>query len=396
MAAEPGSSHNESRAVAAAHSRDALQVVLCLASVPSYRRALLTCLQDLHPRLQVLAGDHFFDATLRTDLSLAEGITAVRNRYALGRRLLLQTGGLRRAIAADVAILELNPRIANTWLVALVRRALRRPTCMWGHAWPRAGRQARSEPLRQPLRRLADVLIVYTDSEARALQERIPSVPVVAAPNSLYRRAEMQPAEPVGPVQDVIYSGRLVPEKRPGTLVQAFAIAAAELPLGARLHIVGDGPERQALQRAVVEHGLEHRVVFHGHVDDPQRLRGLYAGALLSTSPGYVGLSATQSFAFGVPMLLADDEPHAPEVEAVRPGENAVYFAARDVQAMAAAMVEVYARGEWWLGQRQQIARACAATYSGEAMAERFTEAIALARARRARAPRKWRARRTR
>lgn len=42
----------------------------------------------------------------------------------------------------------------------------------------------------------------------------------------------------------------------------------------------------------------------------------VYANALVSVSPGYVGLSLTQSLSFGVPMLIAIDEAHVPEIDA--------------------------------------------------------------------------------
>ena len=77
----------------------------------------------------------------------------VRNRYLLGRRLLWQAGCSRAVVAAEVAVLELNPRVLSSWAVLLARRTLRRPTVLWGHAFPRAGREARSDRVRGLMRR---------------------------------------------------------------------------------------------------------------------------------------------------------------------------------------------------------------------------------------------------
>ena len=66
------------------------------------------------------------------------------------------------------------------------------------------------------------------------------------------------------------------------------------------------------------------RVRFAGHVSDFETLSSYYWNALVSVSPGYAGLSLIQSHWFGVPMIIARDEPHAPEIEAAIEGENAV------------------------------------------------------------------------
>ena len=54
----------------------------------------------------------------------------------------------------------------------------------------------------------------------------------------------------------VVFAGRLIPEKRAPLAVAAFALAARRVE-GLRGEFYGDGPEREALQRAIVEHGVQ-------------------------------------------------------------------------------------------------------------------------------------------
>lgn len=331
-------------------------------------------------RFRVLAGPEYFEASTVTRVDIGPALRKTRNLFFLKRRLLLQPGTLSPGIRAEVVILELNPRIMNTWIIAGVRRALRRPVVMWGHAWPRQGRHSRTDGLRQLQRRLADVIIVYTEAQARELEPVVPGVQVIAAPNALYPAAMMHPATPSGPVRDLIFVGRLVAAKKPLLALDAFARAVPELPAESRLHIVGDGPLRTHVEQFVNDSPvLRDRVVVHGHVGARDVLEPLFLGSVASLIPGFVGLSVTQSLSFGVPVIYARDEPHSPEIEAVTPPSNAVEVPSDDPSAMAAAIADCVREADDWLGRRAEIAAECAANYSVEHMAARIAEAAALA-----------------
>ncbi len=200
----------------------------------------------------------------------------------------------------------------------------------------------------------------------------MPGAEVHAAPNAVAPAATMGPAGGGAPATDFLYVGRLIPEKKPALLAEAFAAALDRLPADRRLVLVGAGPEEPRLRAIVDEAGIGDRVAFTGHLSEPARLRAHYATAIASVSPGYVGLSITQSLGYGVPMIHADDEPHSPEIEAAVPGVNAVPFHSNSVAALADALVAVSAEREVWAARREAIARDCAARYSLEVMAERL------------------------
>jgi acetyltransferase-like isoleucine patch superfamily enzyme len=218
--------------------------------------------------------------------------------------------------------------------------------------------------------KLADCVIVYTETQARELAIRIPNRQIIAAPNALYRSEQMNAVRTEdGPV-DFIYVGRLVDSKKPDLVIEAFIEAIAQLPQRSRLIVVGDGPLRSSLEESAKPHA--DRIQFKGHVADWASLRDLYASSLASVSPGYVGLSITQSFSFGVPMIVARNEPHAPEIEAAIEGMNSVFFKEDSKSALAEAMVTMSHDQERWLSARQRIADDCRTRYSVELMAERL------------------------
>ncbi|MFI5211187.1 MAG: glycosyltransferase, partial [Gemmatimonadales bacterium] len=96
--------------------------------------------------------------------------------------------------------------------------------------------------------------------------------------------------------------GALTPEKDHATLLRAAAIARVRVP-NLRWLIVGEGPERAALQRALSESGLEDRVFLLGHDPEPREL--IREATLLVHSAADEGLGTTilDAMALHVPVV---------------------------------------------------------------------------------------------
>jgi glycosyltransferase involved in cell wall biosynthesis len=360
------------------HGREGgTRIALVQTTVPDYRQPFLELLEARLPDpLQVLAGREYFDPTV--SLAVDHGrVTLVSNHFLLGRRLLWQRGVLGRALGAKLVIVELNPRVLSTWAILIVRRSLRRPVLLWGHAWPRGGAHARSDRVRQLMRRLASAVIVYSETQAADLGGRMPGKRVVAAPNALYSAAaqpEVGSSDATSAI-DFVFVGRLVPAKKPKLLLDAFVRALDDLPVDTRLVFVGEGPLRPELERRA-ESAARARVAFLGARSELAELEPVYARALASVIPGYAGLSLIQSLWFGAPSIIADDEPHSPEIEAAQEGWNCVFFASDSAVSLSDALVSVARNRDEWRKRRAQIARQCAEAYSLEAMVEAFARTI--------------------
>lgn len=351
------------------------RVVLLQTTVPAYRELFVKTLRErLGGQLDVLAGAAYFDPTVTLDVE-RESVILVRNRFLLRRRLLWQSRVTRRAVRAGVVIAELNPRILSTWVLLLLRRALGRPIVLWGHAWPRRGADVWSDTLRGLMRRLGNGVIVYSESEADQLRRAMPGALVAAAPNGLYSRAARQRGTTGEPPNDFVFVGRLVESKKPALLLEAFIASLDELPRETRLVFVGDGPLKPMLE-AEAEARAPGRVAFAGARWTFEELQQTYSGALASVIPGYAGLSLTQSLWFGVPTLIADEEPHSPEIEAAEEGVNALFFSSDSVWSLRSALLSVARDRAGWRGRRPEIARECAARYSVEAMVDAHVRTI--------------------
>lgn len=351
-----------------------MKAAVIVAVLPEYRASFLDevheLLDDGDDTLVAVAGDSHLDGTVRS--AHHRGVHRVQNRHLLGRRLLWQRGALRLVRGADVVVTDLNPRSLTAWLLVARGRATGTRTLVWGHVHPRQGPQARTAPLRRAMRRLAHGVISYTWTDAEVVRAERPPDTVWVAANGLYRSAQLA-WEPGAERDAILYVGRLEPNKKPALALEAFATALPTLPRAARLVFVGDGSLRPGLEVLARDLDVTDRVEFRGHVGDVEELRTLYASAAASVSPGYAGLSLTQSLGFGVPMIVADDEPHAPEIELLT-SDTGRYFAAGDAEALAREYVAAFHDDDRW--DHEAISRSVRETYSSSAMAAGFVQAL--------------------
>lgn len=353
-----------------------MRAVAILAVLPDYRLNFVRELQDSFAAagdaLTLVAGDTHLDQTV-TSAEFA-GVVRVQNRALLGRRLLWQSGVLSHTTGADVVVVDLNPRSLTSWAILLWRKIRKRRTLVWGHILPRRGAEAITAPLRRRMRRLADGVISYTWSDAQRVRDEDSSANVWVAANGLYPSKSLVVDHGRNRYR-ILYVGRMEPAKKPALALEAFARAKNErrLPGTTRLTFVGTGSQLPELQDRAHSLQIADHVEFLGHVSDQHILRRIYAETAFSISPGYVGLSLTQSLGFGVPMLVADKEPHAPEVELLTPTTGRT-FAAGDIDVLASEMGRLFFEVESW--DRAAMIEHVRDTYSSTAMALGFEMAI--------------------
>jgi glycosyltransferase involved in cell wall biosynthesis len=109
-----------------------------------------------------------------------------------------------------------------------------------------------------------------------------------------------------------VFVGRLAPSKRVDHTIRAFGLAAQDLGSGARLFIVGGGPEEASLRALAQELGVGQAVEFCGRVGDDRRtelLAQAHSLVMASAREGWglvvteAGAVATMSIGYPVPGL---------------------------------------------------------------------------------------------
>jgi phosphatidylinositol alpha-1,6-mannosyltransferase len=210
---------------------------------------------------------------------------------------------------------------------------------------------------RRALRRIgadADVLTTVSDytrrrvaaafGPAAALERLPPAVDSDAFRPDPAARAALRRRYRLGAAPVVVCVSRLVARKGQDALIRGLPAVRAAVA-GARLLLVGDGPDRARLHRLAAAHGVTDEVVFAGAVPAaelaahhgvgdafalPCRTRG---GGLDVEGLGIVSLEAA---ACGLP-VVAGRSGGAPE--AVRDGETGHVVDGRDPAALAGALV---------------------------------------------------------
>jgi glycosyltransferase involved in cell wall biosynthesis len=187
--------------------------------------------------------------------------------------------------------------------------------------------------LRRLLYPRASGVVVQTESVAgwaRAFCSRVHVIPnFVESPDGV-----ATPGAERGPWR-LIAVGRLAPEKGYDLLVDAFSRIAPDHPEWS-LTILGDGPERRALEALATERCMQGRILLPGRVPDPLPfLLRAHAFALPSRYEGFPN-ALLEAMACGLP-AVAFDCPSGP-ADIVRQGHDGVLVRAEDVGGMAEAL----------------------------------------------------------
>jgi len=103
---------------------------------------------------------------------------------------------------------------------------------------------------------------------------------------------------------DAVSVGRLVPIKGMNRLILAWA-QVCQLQPNAKLALVGDGEERQALELLTHELGIEKNIHFAGWSDPIPYLAASRRFALLSYNEG-MGRAVVEAFAAGLPCIVSN------------------------------------------------------------------------------------------
>lgn len=157
----------------------------------------------------------------------------------------------------------------------------------------------------------ADAVIAVSSTIAADLRARAPelaSVRIEIIPNPIDIRAMLDRVSESAPPMAapyVLYVGKLAPNKGVRKLVDALKLSRSSLPWP--VVVVGDGPERPALERAV--RGLSTAVIFTGWLPRDEALRWMRHAALLafpSHGPESLSRVLIEASALGLPIAAMD------------------------------------------------------------------------------------------
>ena len=158
-------------------------------------------------------------------------------------------------------------------------------------------------------------------------------------------RAQAEQGEPIAiQAPYIVAMARLMPNKNHAMLIDAFARSG----IGGTLLILGEGPERAALEKRIADHGLQGRVIMPGFVDHPfatLRRASLYVSP--SNAEGFPN-ALLEAMSVGLPVISTNCPSGPSEVlaemareqvgQGVSFAEHGILVAPNDPDAMAEAL----------------------------------------------------------
>lgn len=333
----------------------------------SYRAPLFDLLAG-QPGVEVsvFAGDPASEEGIKTAgrLDEAEFVRGRNRRLSSPLGIVWWQSGLRRWLLdyrPDALVVEANPRLISSNYALIWSRRHGRPIVAWGLGeLTRAGSvvttRARRAIARTFIRRFDGVLAYSSkgalDYEALGVsRERIEIAYNAVDTRSseaflskleedrsweAQRRAEI--GFPDDGCPNLLFVGRLSKGKRLELLIDAL------IPLQGRcrLLVVGEGPERAALERraAVLGHGV--RFLGHRDGEDLAQLFLLSNGFVL---PGLGGLALHQAMSYGRPAIVSRAD--GTEGDLVQDGVNGYFFSPGDSRDLRETIRRFLDRGQW-------------------------------------------------
>lgn len=281
--------------------------------------------QELLPRLASRADVHVYTmrwwagpAVRHEDGVTYHAISRYWPLYRHGRRSVRQAAWFAlaslRLLRCQFDVLEADQiPYAQLFVLRLVATVKRTPfTVTWHEVWSRpywreylglAGWAAWA--VERLAMRLPDAIIAASPQTAGRLRRVLGSgTPITTVPNGIDLGA-IRAAYPDADPTDLVVVGRLIEHKRVSMVLDVVRrLRASGRPVTCR--IIGDGPQRGALQEQAVALGIAPSVEFRADVSEQKELYALLKSSRLfvslSVREGF-GMAVLEAIACGVPVL---------------------------------------------------------------------------------------------
>lgn len=221
--------------------------------------------------------------------------------------------------------------------------------------------------------RLPDQIIAASPQTAERLTAALGGrTPIITVPNGI-DLATIRSAYPVAEISDVVFVGRLISHKRVDLLLDVVAqVRGLGLPITCR--IIGDGPEKKALEQRARDLGIREAVEFRYDVGEQKELYALVKAARvfvsLSAREGF-GMAVLEAIACGVPVLTTSDPDNLAQHLVAEYSRGVV--CEPTLEAIATGFREVLAKTEYRPGGEDGT-DPWVAGYDWSAMADRLVE----------------------
>lgn len=166
--------------------------------------------------------------------------------------------------------------------------------------------------------------------------------------------------------------GRLHPVKDQATLLRAFAKARTGLPQNARLAIIGNGRQEDALKALAESLNIQNQIHFAGYQKHAKKLFRAFDCFALTSKEETFGMVLLEAMAADVPVIVSDCGGAVEVVE-----DCARIFPVGDEDRLAHALIQQYKSGP--VATPAEVEKRLKERFSDEAAIDRFREIVSIA-----------------
>ena len=297
----------------------------------------------------------------------------------------------------EVVIHESSIGILTLLPMYLFSKLIGAKFALYGHGYNRFNgynpNKSWADKYRAFLMKLADAIIIYTETDKKRLsahadnrkifvaQNTLDTSHLVAIKSNLETEGKAQIKQKIGFTHpyNLIFIGRLLDEKMPHTILDVFEILNKKLPNQIGIHFVGGG-SISTLKRKVDEKQWHNHVKFYGSVYDEQKTAEFLFSSDLMIMPGYLGLAVNHAFIFDCPVisfLQTEKGPfHSPEIEYVIDNETGFLIPNLSVEKMATVILQYLTNEPLQLKMKNFIQQKMETELTTENMVKGFTDAV--------------------
>ena len=316
-------------------------------TAPLYREGIYRLI-DKEFRCDWLFGEPLSDIK-QLDLSKLNGKTTISKTIRLlGGRAYWQKGVVKQLLKRDYThyILLGEERSISTWVFLILSKFFpKKKIIFWSH-----GSYGKESNLKLIIQKVfwmfADGAVLYGNYAKNVMKRKgfnTETFEVIHNSLNYERQLELRNYGLTSNIyrnhfqnsnHTIIFIGRLTKVKCLDMLVDALYNLRKKGHIY-NLVFIGDGEERQNLEKRVEEYNLTHQVWFYGACYDEKLNSELIYNADLCVAPGNVGLTAMHTMVFGTPVITHNDFPwQMPEFEAIIPEKTGAFFKRNSVESL--------------------------------------------------------------
>ncbi|MCG1037473.1 glycosyltransferase family 4 protein [Polaribacter sargassicola] len=289
------------------------------------------------------------------------GYEVLKNKWLFNKKILWQSGLLKLIFRRyDYYIFLGNPYFLSTWFSMILCKIMGKKTSIWAHGVTFDLSKGKKIILKT-FWSFCDKIYVYGHyAKNKMISYGVNAEKIIVIYNSLDYKNQIKirnnfvksnlytdyfkNSDPV-----LIFTGRLTKIKKLHQILEAMKILK-DKNIFCNLIFIGDGEERERLEKLVQELSLGNRVWFYGACYDDDLIGDFFMNANVCVAPGNVGLTAMHSLVFGVPIITHSSfEAQMPEFEAIEDKVTGSFFEKDNVRDLAEKIKY------WLLMDKEQI-----------------------------------------